>query len=157
MGNNGVGVSRIGNIEFQNIGNVSFKKEDVVKYEPIKEKGVTKWSVFLKNGTKIVFSEQKPDTGANVYIGYDLMNNNKYGTGFWGIKGLSIEGTSEDDYYYVQDCDLYSINIKGGGQDEVRAVHQHGSPQFKHYEKDDTDNTYRVTRPSVFAREIPPN
>ncbi len=102
------------------IGNVSFYSTDVKTSNVTYKNGEKINCVFLKNGTKLEFKDQAADSNASVQMGYDTGNNNKYGTGFVGIKGLSIEGTQASDYYHLTNCDNYNINVENGGNDEVR-------------------------------------
>lgn len=102
------------------IGNVNFYSSDVKTSNVIYKNGEKINCVFLKNGTKLEFKDQKADSKASVKMGYDSGNDNKYGTGFIGIKGLSIEGTQSSDYYHLTNCDDYNINVENGGKDEVR-------------------------------------
>ena len=102
------------------IGNVSFYSSDVKTSNVTYKNGEKINCVFLKNGTKLEFKDQKADSKASVQMGYDSGNDNKYGTGFIGIKGLSIEGSQSSDYYHLTNCDDYNINVENGGKDEVR-------------------------------------
>lgn len=127
------------------IGNVRFNKNDV-KSSSVKQDadGDNIYSVFLKNGTQIKFRDQKADSKAQVTIGYDMGNENKYGTAFSGIKGLSIQGSNSDDYYHLRDCDYYIVDVTGGGKDEVRVVNTMGDPKSATVKSDTRDNAYTV-------------
>lgn len=127
------------------IGQVHFNKNDVMRYEKgTAQNGKTLYSVFLKNGTKMRFYDQSPDSDARVMIGHDIGNNGKYGTSFSGIKGLTIEGSRKDDYYHLRDCDYYKVNVTGGGSDEVRVVNTNGAPKNATVNRDSVDNVYTV-------------
>ena len=127
------------------IGNVRFNKSDIVKSTTSRTaEGLKLYSVFLKNGTKMHFYDQNANSNARVIIGYDVDNENKYGTSFAGIQGMVIEGSDKDDYYHLRDCDYYEVNIEGGGKDEVRIVNTDGEPQSATVNNDYHDNAYTV-------------
>ena len=127
------------------IGNVRFNKSDIVKSTTSRTaEGLKLYSVFLKNGTKMHFYDQNANSNARVIIGYDVGNENKYGTSFAGIQGMVIEGSDKDDYYHLRDCDYYEVNIEGGGKDEVRIVNTDGEPQSATVNNDYQDNAYTV-------------
>ena len=127
------------------IGNVRFNKSDIVKSTTSRTaEGLKLYSVFLKNGTKMHFYDQSANSNARVIIGYDVGNENKYGTSFAGIQGMVIEGSDKDDYYHLRDCDYYEVNIEGGGKDEVRIVNTDGEPQSATVNNDYQDNAYTV-------------
>ena len=127
------------------IGNVRFNKSDIVKSTTSRTADGSKlYSVFLKNGTKMHFYDQNANSNARVIIGYDVGNENKYGTSFAGIQGMVIEGSDKDDYYHLRDCDYYEVNIEGGGKDEVRIVNTDGEPQSATVNNDYQDNAYTV-------------
>lgn len=127
------------------IGNVRFNKSDIVKSTTSRTADGSKlYSVFLKNGTKMHFYDQSANSNARVIIGYDVGNENKYGTSFAGIQGMVIEGSDKDDYYHLRDCDYYEVNIEGGGKDEVRIVNTDGEPQSATVNNDYQDNAYTV-------------
>ena len=111
------------------IGNVSFYKCDIKSSNVRYQDGQKINCVFLKNGTKMEFKDQRAESRANVVIGQDMSaNGQKFGTKFEGIKGLSIEGSNRDDYYYLNHCEDHYVNVEGGGQDEVRIVNK-GKPK----------------------------
>lgn len=130
------------------IGGVTFYASDVERSETGKAKnGKTLYTVFLKNGTKMRFYDQ--DAGAHPYVmtGNDKGNDFKYGTAFYGIMGMSIEGSKEDDYYHLKDCHFYNVNVEGGGNDEVRAVCtdiDYVEPVKANVKTDSGDNAYVV-------------
>lgn len=127
------------------IGNVRFNKSDIVKSTTSRTADGSKlYSVFLKNGTKMHFYDQSANSNARVIIGYDVGNENKYGTSFAGIQGMVIEGSDKDDYYHLRDCDYYEVNVKNGGKDEVRIVNTDGEPQSATVNNDYQDNAYTV-------------
>ena len=106
------------------IGNVSFDKNDVKESMVQYKDGQKLNCVFLKNGTKITFKDQEADARASVktgsYAGGSEADSMKSGTGFFGIKGLTIEGSNKDDYYHLTDCDDFDVDTRGGGSDSVR-------------------------------------
>lgn len=127
------------------IGNVRFNKSDIVKSTTSRTADGSKlYSVFLKNGTKMHFYDQSANSNARVIIGYDVGNENKYGTSFAGIQGMVIEGSDKDDYYHLWNCDYYEVNVKNGGKDEVRIVNTDGEPQSATVNNDYQDNAYTV-------------
>ena len=107
-----------------NIGNVSFDKNDVKESMVQYKDGQKLNCVFLKNGTKITFKDQKADAHASVktgsYAGGSEADAMKLGTGFFGITGLTIEGSNKDDYYHLTDCEDFDVDTRGGGSDTVR-------------------------------------
>lgn len=134
------------------IGNVRFNENDVKrKSVSIDKDGDNIYSVFLKNGTSISFRKQDKDANASVTVGYDLGNNNKYGTAFSGIVGLSIQGSDKDDYYHLSNCDYYDIDVKGGGNDEVRVFNPIYEPDYANIKKDDGDNLTTINGKDVFS------
>lgn len=102
------------------IGNVSFYKSDIKSTSVTYKNGEKINCVWLNNGTKMQFKDQKADSRASVTTGYDAGNENKYGTGFSNITGLSIEGTDKNDYYHIFNCQDYNVDVKDGKKDEVR-------------------------------------
>lgn len=127
------------------IGNVRFYKADVKDTSVKKDAdGDNVYSVFLKNGTQIKFRDQEADAHAQVTLGYDQGNKGKYGTAFSGIVGLSIQGSNEDDYYHLYDCDYYYLDVTNGGKDEVRVVNTKGEPESATIKNDSADKVYNV-------------
>lgn len=134
------------------IGNVRFNKNDVKsKSVSIDKDGDNIYSVFLKNGTSISFRKQDKDANASVTVGYDMGNNNKYGTAFSGIVGLSIQGSDKDDYYHLSNCDYYDIDVKGGGNDEVRVFNPMYEPDYANITKDAGDNVKTINGKDGFS------
>ena len=108
------------------IGNVSFYKADIKDTSVVYKNGEKFNCVWLQNGTKMEFKDQKRDANAGVTTGYDSGNDGKYGTGFSNITGLYVEGSNGNDYYHVSNCEDYNIDVKDGRADEVRIL-QHGT------------------------------
>lgn len=109
------------------IGNVSFYKNDV-KHSSVTYKNGEKINcVWLNNGTKMEFKDQNTNDRAEVVTGqYAGENYGPYGTGFSGIKGLHIEGTKNNDFYHITNCDDYDVNVENGGNDRVRVFNSNG-------------------------------
>lgn len=100
-----------------NIGNVSFNKRDVKSSAIVFKDGQKLNSVFLQDGTKITYKDQDVDAKAAVNV--HLPNRKSGFTSFWGIKGLSIEGSNKDDKYSLIDCNDFTVDTRGGGSDSV--------------------------------------
>ncbi|MBP3924689.1 hypothetical protein J6E39_05545 [bacterium] len=113
------------------IGNVSFYKDDIKSSSVVYQNGEKLNCVFLKNGTKMWFKDQEKDARAGVDTGRDAGNNNKYGTGFSNIKGLTIEGSDKEDYYHVFNCEDYNVFVQDGQKDEVRVVDNTKDPKSR--------------------------
>ena len=122
-----IDMDQIGKI---NIGNVSFDKNDVKESSVQYKNGEKVNCVFLKNGTKITFKDQKADAKASVktgsYAGGSTESGRKLGTGFFGIQGLTIEGSEYDDFYHLCNCDDFNVDTRGNGHDEVRVFNNNG-------------------------------
>lgn len=135
------------------IGNVRFNKNDVQRHSVSVDKdGDSIYSVFLKNGTSIKFFKQEKGSKASVVVGYDTGNQNKYGTAFSGIQGLSIQGSNKDDYYHLSNCDYYNIDVRGGGKDEVRIFNPTNLPDSAEIKRDATDKLSSVNPGDAFSR-----
>lgn len=105
-----------------NIGNVTFSKNDVQKITQEVKDGQKLNCVFLQNGTKLSFPDQKADSNASAKIGIrDILHPEeaKKTTSFFGIQGLSIEGSKNDDLYNIWNCDGAKVDVSGGGRDVV--------------------------------------
>ena len=127
------------------IGNVSFLKSDVQKATSrIGKDGDKINSVFLKDGTKVDFWDQKENSNASVIMGHDMGSNGKFGVQFNNLLGFTLSGTKNNDYYYLSNCDYYDINVEENGKDELRIFDSDGS-HTKHNEIW-TDNSDGVTR-----------
>jgi hypothetical protein len=95
------------------IGNVGFNSKDVKSYT-VEMKGDEKInSVMLKNGTKLTFKDQDAK-GLQSVRG---LSDNLYS--FLGIKGLTIEGSENNDHYSLINCDGYNVDTRGGGKDRI--------------------------------------
>lgn len=134
------------------IGNVRFNKNDVAKSSTsTAANGATLYSVFLKNGTKVHFYDQGAGSKAYVMSGRDMGNDQKYGTAFAGIQGMVIEGSQKDDYYHLSNCDYYNIDVRGGGNDEVRVFNPTNLPESAEVKRDSTDNIYSINPGDCFS------
>lgn len=134
-----------------NIGNVSFYKNDVKESSVQYKNGEKINCVFLKNGTKITFKDQKADARASVKTGAYAGGNDKLGiqngTGFFGIQGLTIEGSNYDDFYHLFNCDDFNVDTRGGGQDEVRVFTNNGKHINGQLKTDGNDATSTEDNP----------
>lgn len=111
--------------EIINIGGVQYRSNVVKDYSEhclSKNTNTKVYSVFLDDGTRLIYGEQKATSGyqkpsvAKVLVpqstvsGYSINN----------IKGLHLIGTSEPvDYYELKDCPKYNVDIKDGNADLV--------------------------------------
>ena len=111
------------------IGNVSFFKSDVKSSTTIHQNGEKLNCVFLQNGTKITFKDQDKNARAGVKTGTyggTTKLGGQNGTGFFGIKGLTVEGSKKDDFYHLTNCDDFDVDVRGGGNDEVQVFNNNG-------------------------------
>lgn len=114
--------------EIQMIGNVQFYKSDISKTSVSTNALGTKINtVFMKDGTKIEFSDQQitdPKKMPSVMIGRD-------GTGHSGIKfsdfySGKVTGTPNKDYYYFENSGL-TVNVADSDNaDTMKVVHRRG-------------------------------
>ena len=137
------------------IGNVSFYKSDVKESSVMYKDGQKLNCVFLNDGTKITFKDQKKDANASVEMGNYMgptQLENKRGTGFFGIQGLTIEGSNYDDYYHLFNCDDFNVDTKGGGHDEVRVFNNNGKHINGELKTDGNDRTSVEDNPQISNR-----
>lgn len=121
-----------------NIGGVKFNKNDVAKSEVIKqEDGVLKNSVFLKDGTHIVYPNQsaKNESLISIHSNDDSGNpeNKEFTVDFYRISNAEIIGTERKDDYILHGCKDSKVDVsqKDNKRDSVKIkdddtnVHQH--------------------------------
>ena len=135
-----------------NIGNVSFYKSDVQESSVEYKNGEKINCVFLSDGTKITFKDQKADANASVEMGVyggPTQLENKRGAGFFGIQGLTIEGSNYDDYYHLFNCDDFNVDTRGGGHDEVRVFNNNGKNANGELKTDGNDRTSTDDNPKI--------
>ena len=135
-----------------NIGNVSFYKNDVKESSVQYKNGEKLNCVFLKDGTKITFKDQRADANASVQMGKyqgSTELDNKRGAGFFGIQGLTIEGSNYDDYYHLFNCDDFDIDTRGGGHDEIRVFNNNGKEINGIMKRDGDDRASTEANPKV--------
>lgn len=121
-----------------NIGGVRFNKNDVVKSEVIKQEGeVPKNSVFLRDGTQIVFPNQsaKNESLISIHANDDSGNpeNKEFTVDFYRISNAEIIGTERKDEYILHGCKDSKVDVsqKDNKRDSVKIkdddtnVHQH--------------------------------
>lgn len=128
------------------IGNVSFYKNDIKSYE-VKHQGNTNFNtVFMKDGTKITFFDQKAEDNPSIMMGIDgTVNGSKKGIKFSNVSLHSLTGTDKEDYYYMSHSDVYSIDLGGdkGNGDELKFVYNNdtrkslSSPRYVNKDADD--------------------
>lgn len=114
-----------------NIGGVNFNKNDVQKSEVIKQDGKEMNSVFLNDGTQVVYPNQKAENNASIMQGFgkksewvpnDRPNNAAYKsvtvedqsykeTTFNKLENAQITGTQGKDDYKLNDCKDTQVNI----------------------------------------------
>ena len=111
---------------FKIIGGVKFNEKDIVSSEKISQDGKEYNSVFLKDGTKIVYPEQNPDNDASVsatHEYYETVWHHGYKT-HWstvekriaptsviGFNGGTLIGTENKDRYSIIGCENMTIDI----------------------------------------------
>lgn len=115
-----------------NIGGVNFNKNDVQKSEIIKQQdGKEMNSVFLNDGTQVVYPNQKAENNASImqsfgkksqWVPNDKPNNAAYKsvtvedksykeTTFSKLENAQITGTQGKDDYKLNDCKDTHVNI----------------------------------------------
>lgn len=129
-----------GKIQQINIGGVQFNKNDVAKTEVVKQKdGKISYSVFLRDGTKMVYPAQAGKNEALVSMkdktqkspmGFSVMDGEfkmDYGTDptminperktgdveidFYRISGAQITGTNKKDDYTLRGCRNSKVDV----------------------------------------------
>ncbi len=117
--------------EIQMIGNVQFYKSDISKTSvSINVFGEKINTVFMKDGTKIEFSDQQitdPKKMPSVMMGRDgAVNNAPEGIKFSNFGSGRVSGTPNKDYYYFENSGL-AVNVADGdNSDTMRVVHHRG-------------------------------
>lgn len=140
-----------GKIQQINIGGVQFNKNDVAKSEVVKQKdGKVSYSVFLRDGTKMVYPAQanKNEAIVSMYdktekspMGYSVMDGEfkmDYGTDptminperktgdveidFYRINGAEITGTNKKDDYTLRGCRNSKVDISQDDK-KIDSVH----------------------------------
>lgn len=114
-----------------NIGGVRFNKNDVQKSEIIKQDDKEMNSVFLNDGTQVVYPNQKAENDASImqkngtkfeWVPNDRSNNAAYKsvakedpsykeTTFNKLEGAQITGTKGKDDYRLNDCKDTHVDI----------------------------------------------
>ena len=114
-----------------NIGGVRFNKQDVQKSEVIKQDGKEMNSVFLNDGTQVVYPNQKAENDASImqkngtkfeWVPNDRSNNAAYKsvakedssfkeTTFNKLEGAQITGTAGKDDYRLKGCKDTKVDI----------------------------------------------
>jgi len=110
-----------------NIGEVSFKKGDVVKSETAQKNGQTINTVFLKDGTKLSFPEQDPKNNAGVSIFgeqrfvYPIATHTAQKVTLKKLDNAEVTGTEKTDSYVLEGCRDSKVNVsqKDGKKDIV--------------------------------------
>lgn len=126
-----------------NIGGVRFNKNDVQKSEVIKQDGKEMNSVFLNDGTQVVYPNQKAENDASImqkngtkfeWVPNNKSNNAAYKsvakedssykeTTFNKLENAQITGTKGKDDYKLNDCKDTKVDISqdDGVKDNVFA------------------------------------
>ena len=101
------------------IGGVKFNKHDVQKSEQIEKDGKVLNSVFLKDGTQIVFPEQKAEDKVSVEQ-YNSQHNNEYDdlntandyhTRIFHMSDAQVIGTKKEDEMYLFGCKNVNVDV----------------------------------------------
>lgn len=117
--------------EIQMIGNVQFYKSDISKTSVSTNVfGEKINTVFMKDGTKIEFSDQQitdPKKMPSVMMGRDgAVNNAPNGIKFSNFGFGKVSGTPNKDYYYFENSGL-AVNVADGDNaDTMKVVHRRG-------------------------------
>ena len=101
------------------IGGVKFNKHDVKKSEQIEQDGKILNSVFLKDGTQIVFPEQKAEDKVSVeqYNGHnhneydDLYTAEDYRTKIFHMSDAKVIGSKKEDEMYLFGCKNVNVDV----------------------------------------------
>lgn len=126
-----------------NIGGVRFNKNDVQKSEIVKQDGKEMNSVFLNDGTQVVYPDQKAENDASImqkngtkmeWVPNNKSNNAAYKsvakedssykeTTFNKLENAQITGTKGKDDYKLNDCKDTHVDISqdDGVKDNVFA------------------------------------
>lgn len=107
------------------VGGVVFKSNQIKSSNVKYIDGEKTNCVLLQNGTKLNFPDQRTkEQSVMVIYGVD-MSTGKMGTEFQNIDKLEIIGTQEKDYYYLSDCDDYSVqtNNDNGISDDIKIAY----------------------------------
>ena len=136
-----------------NIGGVNFKKDNVKSSEVIERNGEQLNSVFLNDGTHIVYPDQ--DSSKNPTVAqYDLVNmggNNhdgdlhyyktgNYSTDFERISGAEITGTDARDTYVLRGCDNTKVDFSQQDGKRDKVIQKDSKYKGEKYES--KDNTF---------------
>lgn len=96
-------------------GGVTFDKAQVKHMTSTTENNVTKYSVWLNDGTKLTYKDTPTDRNANVkQFG---LENGKTRTEFSGLSRAEIRDTENDDVYFLMGCEFTTVDAdrkKGG-------------------------------------------
>lgn len=114
------------------IGNVTFVRDQVDRRgRAFSDEGKPLEVIFMKDGTKLTFPKQDNAEA--------LVRGRGSQLSFFGIKGLCIEGSQNDDNYRLVNCDDYTVDVTDGGTDTVDISKAKG---FGRIARDDSDNLF---------------
>ena len=134
--------------EIQMIGNVQFYKSDISKTSvSINVFGEKINTVFMKDGTKIEFSDQQitdPKKMPSVMMGRDgAVNNAPEGIKFSNFGSGRVSGTPNKDYYYFENSGL-AVNVADGDNSDTMRVVNHRGEKTPLIFKDSGDQQINV-------------
>ncbi len=116
-----------------NIGGVNFRKDDVQSSEVIVKDGQELNSVFLNDGTHIVYPNQdetknpkitqydEVNMRGNAHDGMQYYSTGNKNTDFERLSGAEITGTNKKDTYILKGCDNTKVDLSqnDGKSDKV--------------------------------------
>lgn len=136
-----------------NIGGVNFRKNDVKSSEVIERDGEQLNSVFLNDGTHVVYPNQD-ETKNPTIAQYELENlggsthdntsyyykTGNYSTDFERISGAEITGTDKRDTYVLRGCDNTKVDFSQQDGKRDKAIQKDSKYNGEKYES--KDNTF---------------
>ena len=89
-------------------GGVTFDKNQIKHMTSTTENNVTKYSVWLNDGTQLTYKDTPTDRNANVKQ-FEL-ENGKTRTEFSGLSRAEIKDTPKDDVYFLMGCEFTNVD-----------------------------------------------
>ena len=140
-----------------NIGGVKFNKNDVAKLEVIKQDdGVLKNSVFLRDGTHIVYVNQSEKNEAIVSIheksSSESSNDGEVTIDFYRLHGAEITGTEQKDDYILHGCRYSKVDTSQNDKkrDSVKIKNDETNIHQKYNGKDIKSETQHSKHGKIF-------
>lgn len=164
------------------IGGVSFNKNDVKSSEQIQKDGKTLNSVFLKDGTQVVFPNQSEGNQAEItqrygqkqvfdyHFGYQassgevkyhygprmVEDKDKVITDANNLYGLEITGTEKADTYYLEGCVNSKVDVsQDDGKKDTVHISDRETGLFKKTTYKSSGNVVELGKDDVARIEVP--